>query len=195
MKVIRAIILGIARNPKLYVTCKQFHTNMNQGYVLDFKPKTPNGMAKKQSWSPEEKEEILKEAKAEGVRKTLARYKLSAATYSEWKRRYESEGLDGLRLRKRLKNSEISELRRSVDKKNEQIKWLEQELELYRELSGKLQVKDIPLDDRIALIKKYNKAGMGIKLAVLRDICQVTKYGYDTNKRNQKRMGQSDNST
>lgn len=142
-------------------------------------------MTKKRTWTVEEKEKIIKEAEANGVRKTLDGHNLSSSSFYTWKERYESQGLTGLITRQRIRDQEVPRLKNKLDKLQKDIMRLEEELEFYKELTGKLSIKDIRLLERITLIRKYNSKG--IKLQVLLDICQVKRreyYGKSNDNRN-----------
>jgi putative transposase len=88
-----------------------------------------------------EKLSILKEAKKQGVKKTLEKYDLYPGTYYYWKRKYTVYGEDGLDHRK-LKDAEkvISEL----EKENERLKLLLADKELESALKDDLLKKKYP---------------------------------------------------
>lgn len=88
-----------------------------------------------------EKLAILKEAGANGVKVTLAKYDLYPATYYYWKKKLLVHGESGLNHRT-LKNQE-SEIKR-LEKENEALKILLAEKELAGKLKDELLKKKYP---------------------------------------------------
>lgn len=86
--------------------------------------KTAKGTKK---FTKEEKVSILKEAKANGVKVTLAKYELYPATYYYWKRKFIVHGEDGLDHRTQ---KDLEAENRRLEKENERLKILLGEKEL-----------------------------------------------------------------
>jgi len=86
--------------------------------------KTEKGTKK---FTKEEKLSILKEAKVNGVKVTLAKYELYPATYYYWKRKFTVHGAEG--LNHRIQKDLQAENRR-LEKENERLKILLGEKEL-----------------------------------------------------------------
>ena len=86
--------------------------------------KTEKGTKK---FTKEEKVSILKEAKANGVKVTLAKYELYPATYYYWKRKFTVHGADGLNHRTQ---KDLRVENRRLEKENERLKILLGEKEL-----------------------------------------------------------------
>ena len=94
---------------------------------------------KKRRWTKEEKLQILKEAKTEGVQLTLRKYGVYPATYYSWRKKYLIEGEAGI---------EDTAIRRK-DKKY--IRKLEDEVGLLKQL---LAERDLEIALRDDLLKK-----------------------------------------
>lgn len=86
--------------------------------------KTEKGTKK---FTKEEKVSILNEAKANGVKVTLAKYELYPATYYYWKRKFTVHGEDGLNHRTQ---KDLQAENRRLEKENERLKLLLGEKEL-----------------------------------------------------------------
>ena len=86
--------------------------------------KTKKGTKK---FTREEKVSILKEAKAKGVKVTLAKYELYPATYYYWKRKFIVHGEDGLNHRAQ---KDLRAENRRLERENERLKILLGEKEL-----------------------------------------------------------------
>lgn len=92
-------------------------------------------------FSKAEKLSIIKEAKANGVTKTLSKYGLYPATYYYWKKKllvYGSEGLDHRSLKDREKDI------KRLEKENESLKILLAEKELESKLKDDMLKKKYP---------------------------------------------------
>ena len=97
----------------------------------------------KHKWTLEEKLKIINEAKAEGVRVTLAKYGIFPATFYAWKRKLLVDGPEGLKEGGRRKNYKA------------RIDELEQKVSLLQELLAEAQI-ELALKDEL-LKKKYPK--------------------------------------
>ena len=94
----------------------------------------------KRTWSIEEKISILKDIEKTGVVEGCRKHGIYATTYYEWKKRYESNGADG--LKPNYAKKEAKELKR-LQKENERLKKLLAEKELELSLKTELLKKKI----------------------------------------------------
>ena len=92
-------------------------------------------------FTKDEKLSIIKEAKENGVKVTLAKYDLYPATYYYWKKKLLVHGEDG--LNHRTLKDHGSEIKR-LEKENEALKILLAEKELAGKLKDELLKKKYP---------------------------------------------------
>ncbi len=88
-------------------------------------------------WSLSEKLEILQNCEENGVIETCRKFTVSTATYYNWKKKFDSQGEDGLKLKS--------------DPKSKELKKAEEENRILRKL---LSDKDIELEVQRELLKK-----------------------------------------
>jgi putative transposase len=96
---------------------------------------------KKRKWTKEEKLEILKEAKSEGLQITLRKHGVYPSTYYSWRKKLKFEGEEGLDAQERRR------------KDGHYIRKLEDEVSLLKELLADREMQ-IALKDEL-LKKKY----------------------------------------
>lgn len=88
-------------------------------------------------WSLSQKLSILQEAQENGTIETCRKHKLSTATYYLWKKKFDSQGVSGLKT--------------SAPDKTKELKAAEEENRILRKLLGD---KDIELEIQRDLLKK-----------------------------------------
>ena len=86
-------------------------------------------MAKKRTWTEEQKASLLKEADANGLAETLRKHGIFPATYYSWKKKFDAQGLAG--LKPQYSKKQMNEFR-DLEQENALLKKLlaEKELEL-----------------------------------------------------------------
>jgi putative transposase len=86
-------------------------------------------MAKKRTWTEEQKASLLKEADANGLAETLRKHGIFPATYYGWKKKFDAQGLAG--LKPQYSKKQMKEFR-DLEQENALLKKLlaEKELEL-----------------------------------------------------------------
>ena len=104
-------------------------------------------MSKRRKFTKEEKLKIIKEASQNGVVLTLEKYGLYAATFYNWKKKFESMGEEG--LTHGMTKAHLKEIRR-LEKENNLLKKLLAE----KELEGHL--KDEALKKKYAWARRKN---------------------------------------
>jgi len=102
-------------------------------------------MLKRRKFTKEEKLKIIREASQKGVVLTLEKYGVYAATYYNWKKKFESMGEDG--LNHGMTKAHLKEIRR-LEKENDLLKKLLAE----KELEGR--IKDEALKKKYAWARK-----------------------------------------
>jgi len=100
--------------------------------------KTSKGTKK---FTTKEKLLILREAKENGVKVTLAKYELYPATYYYWKRKFTVHGESGLDHRT---NKDLESENRRLEKENEKLKMLLGQKELESLLKDEVIKKKYP---------------------------------------------------
>ncbi|GAA4852931.1 transposase, partial [Algivirga pacifica] len=94
-------------------------------------------MSKRKTWTTEEKLQILEEGKGGDMVSVCRKYGISTATYYNWKKKFESQGKEGLK--------------QSADRRDPEWKKLEEE---HRILQKLLIQKEIELETQRELLKK-----------------------------------------
>ena len=84
-------------------------------------------MPKKQKFTTQDKLSIVKEAATKGVKETLAKYDVYAATYYSWKKKFEEMGEEG--FQHGMTTKKLRQLK-ALEKENQQLKELVAEKEL-----------------------------------------------------------------
>jgi len=92
-------------------------------------------------FTEKEKLNILEEAKKQGVKKTLSKYKLYPATYYYWKKKYSSLSSDGSLHSKVIYDASTV---RKLEKENATLKQLLAEKELESKLKDEMLKKKYP---------------------------------------------------
>jgi putative transposase len=102
---------------------------------------------KKRDFTLEQKLAILKEASENGVSLTLKKHGVFPATYYQWKKKFETMGVEG--FRHGVTPGQLKRIR-ELEKENQLLK----EIIVEKELEGKL--KDELLKKKFALEKRKN---------------------------------------
>jgi len=102
-------------------------------------------MNAKRTFTKKEKLSILKEAAEKGVKDTLEKHAIYAATYYSWRKKFEEMGEEG--LKNRVTPAQLKRIR-ELEKENQKLK----EIVAEKELEGRL--KDEMLKKKWALEKK-----------------------------------------
>jgi putative transposase len=102
---------------------------------------------KKRDFTLEQKLAILKEASENGVSLTLKKHGVFPATYYQWKKKFETMGVEG--FRHGMTPGQLKRIR-ELEKENQLLK----EIIVEKELEGKL--KDELLKKKFALEKRKN---------------------------------------
>lgn len=95
----------------------------------------------KKKYSNEEKLAIIKEASTNGVVKTLEKHGLYAATFYNWKKKFDDMGQEG--LKHGMTTERLKEIRR-LEQENELLKQLLAEKEMESKLKDELLKKKYP---------------------------------------------------
>lgn len=93
----------------------------------------------KRKWSEAQKLQIIQEVESEGLTPTLRKYNLSQSLYHKWRKKFDSEGIAGLKPKYKTANTEV--------------RVLENEVKQLRQLVGKLSLE---LEFKTELLKKNN---------------------------------------
>lgn len=94
----------------------------------------------KRTWTVDEKLAILKEAEEEGPAKVCRKHGIYPSTYQYWKKKYESQGQEGLKPQYVKRNDqELAKLK----KENDQLKKLLAEKELALQLKEEMFKKKV----------------------------------------------------
>ena len=121
----------------------------------------------------EEKLQILKEAKENGVKVTLLKYDLYPGTYYYWKRKLLVHGEDGLNHQTARKRENRI---RKLEKENEQLKILLAEKELESKLKDEVIKKKVSRVEKVELVRDY--MGKGMKRDQCLDIVSLSRHQY-----------------
>jgi transposase-like protein len=92
--------------------------------------------------TPEEKERILKEIEKLGVVEGCRTFKISANTYYNWKNKYISRGLKGL---KKVKTNEQNEVIKELEERTKLLEQLIIEKDLTIKMQQDMIKKNLPL--------------------------------------------------
>jgi len=86
-------------------------------------------MTKKRTWTEEQKASLLKEVETNGLAETLRKHGIFPATYYSWKKKFDAQGLAG--LKPQYSKKQLKEFR-DLEQENALLKKLlaEKELEL-----------------------------------------------------------------
>ncbi len=98
-------------------------------------------MDERRKFTKEEKQRIVEEAAANGVKVTLEKYGVYPATFYGWKRKLDEMGPEG--LRHGMTPEHLKEIRR-LEKENERLKQLVAEQQLESKLKDELLKKKYP---------------------------------------------------
>ncbi len=102
-------------------------------------------MNKKRTFSKEEKLAILKEASENGVKSTLEKHGLYAATYYSWRRKFNEMGVEG--LNHGMTKAHLKRIRQ-LEKENSKLKEIVAEKELEGRMKDELLKKKWALEKR-----------------------------------------------
>jgi len=94
----------------------------------------------RRQFTPEEKHSILQEAEREGYAETCRKYSLASSVLSYWKKKYLSQGKDGLKAGYRRVDPQLRELEQENERLKRIIAKQAIELEFKTELIKKSQV-------------------------------------------------------
>lgn len=94
-------------------------------------------MKTKRSWTAEQKLAILKEAEASGVTATIRKHQIYGNTLYQWRQRYSTSGVEGLKT--------------SYIRTSPEVKKLEAEIRMLKELVAE---KEITIRSKDELLKK-----------------------------------------
>ncbi len=72
----------------------------------------------KRQWSEAQKLQVIQEAEQNGLTETLRKYNLSGSLFHKWRRRYNGEGMEGLKSRYKTIAPEVKQLQ----SENERLK-------------------------------------------------------------------------
>jgi transposase-like protein len=100
-------------------------------------------MTTRRTFSVEEKLALLQEAEENGATETCRRHDLSHSVLNRWKRKFQDEGVDGLKLGYPRVNMEV----RKLEEENRRLKKIIGDLQLEIEIKSEL-LKKTPLGTR-----------------------------------------------
>jgi transposase-like protein len=100
-------------------------------------------MSKRRTFSIEEKLSVLREVEENGITETCRRHDLSHSVVSRWRRKFESDGVDGLTSG----HSKIDPQVRKLEDENKRLKKIIGDLKLELEIKSEL-LKKTPIGTR-----------------------------------------------
>lgn len=98
----------------------------------------------KRKFTPEERLSILKEAEQQGRAETLRKYNISPSLFDRWRKKYLSQGLEGLKNKYKRIDPQVREL----EQENERLKRIIAKQALELEVKTEL-LKKTPFNTRI----------------------------------------------
>ena len=98
----------------------------------------------KRTFSPEERLSILQEAQREGRAETLRKYSIAPSLFDRWKKKYLTEGVDGLKNAHRRIDPQVREL----EQENERLKRIIARQALELEVKSEM-LKKTPIGPKI----------------------------------------------
>ena len=94
-------------------------------------------MATKRQWSEAQKLQIIGEVEQKGLTETLRKYNLSSSLFHKWRKRYNGEGMEGLKPRYKTIDPQTKQLQ----SENERLKRIVAKMALEIEFKDELLKK------------------------------------------------------
>lgn len=101
-------------------------------------------MGTHRKFTPEERLAILQEGERAGRTETIRKYNIAPSLYDRWRRKYLSQGMEGLKNRHRRIDPQV----RTLEEENERLKKIIAKQALQIEVQGEL-LKKTPVGLRI----------------------------------------------